>query len=171
MGRSGFSSLNDFRLIFWFLFFSFSLSIWLLDRLAILLQIASSSSSTIVVYLSFFQNFLIRSNITPGPSTVQTLGQYSQYKSKNSCCCIYSLDMLKTQFKKIQLRETKLFECLRETNMEEQKKKKNKVTLQWLRCNSFIAIALLQWLRCSSFLFSNSRIFTNKANIFRNDWL
>ena len=61
MGRSGFSSLNDFRLIFWLLFFSFSLSIWLLDRLAVLLQIASSSSSTILTYLSFFQNFLIRS--------------------------------------------------------------------------------------------------------------
>ena len=61
MGRSGFSSLNDFRLIFWLLFFSFSLSIWLLDRLAVLLQIASSSSSTILAYLSFFQNFLIRS--------------------------------------------------------------------------------------------------------------
>ena len=149
MGRSGFSSLNDFRLIFWFLFFSFSLSIWLLDRLAILLQIASSSSSTIVVYLSFFQNFLIRSNITPGPSTVQTLGQYSQYKSKNSCCCIYSLDMLKTQFKKIQLRETKLFECLRETNMEEQKKKKKQghfamALLQQLHCNSFATMASLQ---------------------------
>ena len=61
MGRSGFSSLNDFRLIFWILFFSFSLLIWLLDRLAVLLQIASSSFSAILASLSFFQNFLIRS--------------------------------------------------------------------------------------------------------------
>ena len=60
MGRSEFSSLNDFTLRFWLFFFSFSLSIWLLDRFAVLLQIASSSSSTILAYLSFFQNFLIR---------------------------------------------------------------------------------------------------------------
>ena len=58
MGQSRLSSLNDFRLIFWLSFFSFSLSIWLLDRLAVLRQIASSSSSTILAYLSFFQNFL-----------------------------------------------------------------------------------------------------------------
>ena len=43
------------------MFFSFLLSMWLLDRLDVLLQIASSSSSTILAYLSFFQNFLIRS--------------------------------------------------------------------------------------------------------------
>ena len=43
------------------MFFSFPLSIWLLDRLAVLLLIASSSSSTILVYLSFFQIFLIGS--------------------------------------------------------------------------------------------------------------
>ena len=61
MGRSEFSSLNDFTLRFWLFFFSFSLSIWLLDRFAVLLQIASSSSSTILAYLSFFQNFLRRS--------------------------------------------------------------------------------------------------------------
>ena len=61
MGRSGLSSLKDFRLIFWRIFFSFSLSIWLLDRLDFLLQIASSSSSTIFAYLLFFQNFLISS--------------------------------------------------------------------------------------------------------------
>ena len=61
MGRLGFSSLNDFRLIFWRLSFSFSLSIWLLDRLDFLLQIPSLSSSAILAYLSFFQNFLIQS--------------------------------------------------------------------------------------------------------------
>ena len=43
------------------MFFSFPLSIWLLDRLAVLLLIASSSSSTILAYLSFFQIFLIGS--------------------------------------------------------------------------------------------------------------
>ena len=61
MGRSEFSSLKDFRLIFWRIFFFFSLSIWLLDRLDFLLQIASSSSSTIFAYLLFLQNFLISS--------------------------------------------------------------------------------------------------------------
>ena len=64
MGRSGLSSLKDFRLIFWRIFFSFSLSIWLLDRLDFLLQIASSSSSMssmIFAYLLFLQNFLISS--------------------------------------------------------------------------------------------------------------
>ena len=61
MGRLGFSSLNYFRLLFWRRSFSFSLLIWLLDRWDFLLQIASSSSSTILVYHSFFQNFLIRS--------------------------------------------------------------------------------------------------------------
>ena len=61
IGRLFLSSLNHFRLIFWHLSFSLSLSIWLLDRLDFLLQIASSSSSTIPAYLSFFQNFLMRS--------------------------------------------------------------------------------------------------------------
>ena len=61
MGRSRFSSLNDFRLIFWLLFYTFFLSLWLLGRLAVLLQIASSPSSAILAYLSFFQNFLIGS--------------------------------------------------------------------------------------------------------------
>ena len=61
MERSRSSPLNDFRLRFWRLFFSFSFSIWLSDRLDFLLQTASSSSSTILVYLSFFQNFLIHS--------------------------------------------------------------------------------------------------------------
>ena len=60
MGRLGFSSLNDFKLIFWHLSLSLSLSIWLLDRLDFLLQIAGSSSPAILTYLSFFQNFLIR---------------------------------------------------------------------------------------------------------------
>ena len=61
MGQSGFSSLKYFRFIFWCLFFSVSLSMWLFNRLDFLLQIASSSSSTILAYLSFFQSFLIRS--------------------------------------------------------------------------------------------------------------
>ena len=52
--RLGFSSLNDFRMIFWRLSFSLSLLIWLLDRLDFLRQIASSSSSAILAYLSFF---------------------------------------------------------------------------------------------------------------------
>ena len=61
MRRLGFSSLNEFRFIFWRLYFSLLLSIWLLDSLNFLLQIASSFSSAVLVYLSFFQNFLIYS--------------------------------------------------------------------------------------------------------------
>ena len=61
MGRLRFSSLKDFRLTFWQLPFSLLLLTWLLERLDFLLQIGSSSSSTILTYLSFFQNFLMRS--------------------------------------------------------------------------------------------------------------
>ena len=59
MGRLRYSSFNDFRLIFWYLSFSLSLSTWLLDRLDFLLKISSSYSSVILAYVSFFQNFLI----------------------------------------------------------------------------------------------------------------
>ena len=61
MGWLKFSSLNDFRLTFGHLSFFLSLSTWLLDRFNFLPQIASSSSSTMLVYLSFFQNFSVRS--------------------------------------------------------------------------------------------------------------
>ena len=61
MRRSGFSFFDDFRFLFCSMFFSFSLSIYLLDRFDFLLQIASSFSSLIIPYLSSFQNFLIRS--------------------------------------------------------------------------------------------------------------
>ena len=60
MRRLGFSSLNDFRSIFWCLSLSFSLSILLLDILDFSIQIANSFPSAILVCLSFFQNFLIR---------------------------------------------------------------------------------------------------------------
>ena len=61
MGWLGFPSVKHFRLMFWRFPFSLSLSIWLLDRLYFLLQMASSSSSVILAYLSFFQIFLIHS--------------------------------------------------------------------------------------------------------------
>ena len=61
MRRSGFSSFDNFRFLFCSMFFSFSLSIYLLDRFDFLLQITSSFSSPILAHLSSFQNFLIRS--------------------------------------------------------------------------------------------------------------
>ena len=61
MGRLRFSSFNNFRLTFGHLSSSLLLSALLLDKLDFLLQIASLSSSTIFAHLSFFQNFLIRS--------------------------------------------------------------------------------------------------------------
>ena len=61
MRRLGFSSVNDFRLMFWHLLFSLSLSIWLLESLDVLRQTASWSSSATPAYPSYFQNLLIRS--------------------------------------------------------------------------------------------------------------
>ena len=61
MGRLRFSSHNDFKLTVGNLFFSLSLSTCLFDRLHFLLQIASSSFSTIFACRSSFQFFLIRS--------------------------------------------------------------------------------------------------------------
>ena len=61
MKQLRFPSLNKFRLTFGHLCFCLLPSAWLLDRLDILLHIVSSSSSTILLYLSFFQSFLIRS--------------------------------------------------------------------------------------------------------------
>ena len=57
VGRLRFSSLNYFGLKYG----HFSFNMRLLDRLGLLLQMANSSSSTILSYLSFFQNFLLRS--------------------------------------------------------------------------------------------------------------
>ena len=57
VGRLRFSSLNYFGLKFG----HFSFNMRLLDRLGLLLQITNLSSSTILSYLSFFQNFLLRS--------------------------------------------------------------------------------------------------------------
>ena len=61
MKQLRFPSLNNFRLTFGHLCFSLLLSAWLLDRLDFLLHIVSSSSSAVLLYLSFFQSFLIRS--------------------------------------------------------------------------------------------------------------
>ena len=57
VGRVRFSSLNYFGLKFGHFLFNMRL----LDRLGLLLQITNLSSSTILSYLSFFQNFLLRS--------------------------------------------------------------------------------------------------------------
>ena len=60
---------------------------------------------------------------------------FSGTNRKNNYCFIYYLNILK-----IYQRETSYFELSRDMNSDDFSKRINDVTLQWLRCNSFVAM-------------------------------